>query len=221
MASDQFKPQSLRPKLVWPRLNLRLELMLGIFSFLLAILVFYLPAPPQGNTLKQIRNAAAVVIFVAPVLIPILIWAVQLIIVTLQRARYYSYLYEYIEQQANEIEELKQSVSDILQKNPEISEIEIQAASYIKSQIYISIETKLSLHINDFIGVIDRDGRLMGFFKITEKKKRVYYAVATSGIDPLWKGYIVENGHVTMFPDLVAIYVPQGENHERIRANIR
>jgi hypothetical protein len=221
MASDEFKPQSLKPKLAWPRLNLRLELMLGIFSFLLAILVFYWPTPPQGNTLKQIRSAAAIIIFVAPILIPIAIWAVQIIITTVRRARYYSYLYEYIERQANEIEELKQSVSDILQKYPEISEIEIQAASYIKNQIYISVDTKLSLHINDVIGVIDKYGTLMGVFKITEKKKRVYYAVATSGIDPLWKGYIVENGHVTMFPDLVAIYVPQGENHERIRTNNR
>ncbi|HCC78557.1 MAG: hypothetical protein A2X25_09580 [Chloroflexi bacterium GWB2_49_20] len=219
MAPKVPKQHELKPLLLWPKINWRLELMLAIISFLSGIFVIYFPISPQENTLKRIRDAFGIIIIVSPVLLPIILWICKTIIVAIVRSCDYSYLYHHIEQQNLEIEDLKANLSDILQRNNYYQECEIILASYIDNNIYISIQSKLTLKVNNLLGVVDnRDGSLMGIFRITERRNNHYYAVATAGIEPVWKGYIVQNSQVTMFPNLKAIYLPQGENHERTRA---
>src|SRR5258708_20693252 len=91
---------------------------------------------------------------------------------------------------------------------------DIAGATIVNNELYISLQTKDSLTLNkgDVLSVIDRkDGRLMGLFEVTDPQNGQNYALATSGVDPLWKGYILQVGQVTMFPNLAAIYLPQGE----------
>lgn len=224
MTTENSKLPKLPPQVVLPTLNLRLEFMSSVVSLLLAVFMFYLPTPPQDQTERRyIYYIVGTIIVVIPLLIPIVVWRYKKDRATKQIIHDYPELFQYIKQQSLHVEELEKNFFEIFQRELLSKKCEIKKANYINKQIYISIYSRFALQINDVIGVLSQeDNSVMGIFKITEKQKsNYYYAVATTEIDALWKGYIVENGEVTMFPNLVAVSLPQGENYGRNKSNNR
>lgn len=212
LTANSAETGDLPPRLEWPKLDWRLELRLGIASLLLGIAALFVPLPVQYSNLTALRNIAVLAIVLLLLLAPLVDWAIQTGRTLIARADEYAVLYRHaiVLHEANE--RLRADLFQVLQGNEKHAELEIRQAVYLNKELYISVASTISLQEGSLLRVLDKkDGKIMGTFKITEQRSTEYYAIETSTIDPLWKGFVVEHSPLMMFPNLVAVYVPQGE----------
>ena len=95
---------------------------------------------------------------------------------------------------------------------------EIKGAKHQQDKLYILLRKNSELNLNkgDPLLVIDKtDLTFMGQFEITEVLNTGYYAIGVKNIDSVWLGYMREKGETTMMPNIIAVYVPIGEEYDQ------
>lgn len=205
----------LLPELQWPKLKWQAKMLFTVIPFLLSFLVFFYPPIANSDNLNQIRLAIGIPLFLAPILIPLVIWLIRASAVSFRRVKYYPKLYIFTFQEISELDQLKRNFFELATNISNNRIFEIIKAAYHQEKLFISVKKRadMELMLGDTLTVVHtEDGLLMGLFKITEIREIEYYAAGTSNIDPLWLGYIRQQGEGRINPYMAAISLPQGES---------
>ena len=210
-ANDRHDLPSQHP---WPRLHWRPELWFTFVGSLLAFVVFFWPSISDSQSPVSSRLLIGIPLLLAPLLAPALLWLLATTRTVARRVRDYPRVHLAAVQELDDIDSLKSDVYAIALQRQEARALNILAATVVDGHLYLSLARTPDtlLAIDDPVAVIDQsDGLTMGMFKITQVREQDYYAVGTSGINPLWKGQVLQLGETTMFPNMVALAFREGD----------
>ncbi len=196
MKKERIFPTSLN----WPRWKYSFK-WLTFIPYILGLVVFIIP--DLGN---KYRYIIGIFLLMLPILIQTFLWITKIIVIILKRTIYYQNIF-------SELEELKELFFYVMGDYIKNKIIEIKGAKYQKDKLYIVLKnnSKLNLKEGNKIVVIDRrDSVYLGQFEITEVLKSECFAVGIK-VDPVWQGYVRQEGETTIMPNIAAIYLPSGE----------
>lgn len=131
----------------------------------------------------------------------------------LNRIQGYPALHQGAIAQHNDMLALKADLYEFALRRQSAPALDIIRAKVRNGHMYISIGKKeqLALDVEDPLVVVDQtDGMMMGMFKVTQIRDAEYYAVDTSGVNPLWKGQVLQAGEVSMFPNMIVVPLREG-----------
>lgn len=212
--TNSIDQEPLPPDLKWPRLRWRTHLwLLDLISFLLALIVLFWPGLVQEE-LKYIRFLVGIPLLLVPPLAPVLGWLWSAVGMIRRRVHYYPILRLRAQWAIDELDEMSRNLFYIVQAINHGPIFEIARAAYQQGKLYIALNKRKSAKLveGDTLLVVHRgDARAMGLFEVTDVCDREYYAIGASNIDPLWLGYVQQQGEVTIVPHIAAIHLPQGE----------
>lgn len=211
--ADGQSPLALPPNHLWPRVRWRPEFWFALVPFLLGVISFFLPLVSTSRSLARLQLWIGLPLTFGPLLVFIGIWGWSAIATVSARARDYERLYYVAENRGNELDFLKSDVYRIAHAWGGEIPLHLMRGRIIDGKLYLSIArgAESPLGVDDQIVVIHLADRLtMGMFKIVQVRDADYYAVATSAVDPVWLGQVREVGESSMFPNMVAIPVPEG-----------
>jgi len=158
-----------------------------------------------------IRYTILLPLLLSPILVPNIIWLICSVMIILKRIICYPKLYNITVQKLSDIIKLKDSIIKLSESIESNNTFEITSATcYEKNLLYIAIRKNNNKKLEKFDNILTldrKDGKIMGLFQITEVKENEYYAEEKSNIDPLWKGYVKQNGEISMIPNIIAIYL--------------
>jgi predicted DNA-binding antitoxin AbrB/MazE fold protein len=172
---------------------------------ILAIVVFFIP------NLKLKYRIILAIFLLLPVLIQTFLLITKTIVIMFKRINYYPNLYNYYQ---NDYSKLREIIELLYYVNIKDKILEIKGAKYQKGDLYIVLKnnSKLNLKEGNKIIVIDKkDLVYLGQFEITEVRNSEYFAVGVRNIDPVWRGYVRQEGETDIMPNTVAIYLSSGE----------
>jgi predicted DNA-binding antitoxin AbrB/MazE fold protein len=196
----------------WPRWKYSSKWLTYIAS-ILAIVVFFIPNAVFfiPNLKLKYRIILAIFFLLLPVLIQTFLLITKTIVIMFKRINYYPNLYNYYQ---NDCSKLREIIELFYYVNIKDKILEIKGAKYQKGDLYIVLKnnSKLNLKEGNKIIVIDKkDLVYLGQFEITEVRNSEYFAVGVRNIDPVWRGYVRQEGETDIMPNTVAIYLSSGE----------
>lgn len=200
----------------YPKIKWRLELWIGLFSFLFALLLFVLLDSVSSLTIVN-RIIISVIILFLLVLIPLFFWSIRIIILMFKRQKHYSYIYDAYLKLDKEYKDAISNLSKLLIYDLENHSYEISEANYFEGDIYISIDKKPNkkLSKDDIIALIDtEDGYIFGLFKVIQILEKAYYAIESGSLDRVFASYIYGKGKVSFLPNKIGYHIRQGEINE-------
>lgn len=110
-----------------------------------------------------------------------------------------------------------QDVDDIARRRYEIlgrlfaaSAFAISGAAFQGEQLQITTRKKADIILKqgDTLIAIDvKEWTPKGMFQVSGEGQGEYYAIAIGAVDPMLKGYVYQEGEVSMFPDMAAVHV--------------
>jgi len=197
----------------WPRPHWRHEFWLTAIPFLLAFIVFFLPATASAELPVLLRFIIGLPLLLAPIIAPLVAWWWSVARMAISRIRGYPDLHRGAQQQDTDLLAIKADLYDVALSRQGAMALDLLRARVDDGHLYISIakKTQAPLAVDDPVVVVDQtDGMIMGMFKVTQIRDADYYAVDTSGVNPLWKGQVFQQGEVSMFPNMIAVPLREG-----------
>lgn len=213
MQDDNPEPQ----ELAWPEFSLRrAEYIISFIASIIGIISFSFPQIINSQWYKEYHTYG--ILLILPVFYYVFKWFIFLIGIIIKRIKYYPQLFDQCNQLNKTNQELNQGIVELQKNFPNRIMLDLIRASVIENKLYLSIgkNDKATLAEEDTITVIDiKDSMLMGVFDIIQIRQDDYYALGKeNSVDPLWLGYIRErNSEVSIFPNLIAIYIPKGDQN--------
>lgn len=205
MLTEQDPRESVAPLLAWPEwrwhwepVGLFISLALGVVALLVA------------DWSIGLRLVVVIGLLLLGLLVPPCKWLFAVLRVAWRRVQSYPDLLRRLRARDGIVESLLQSlwsssfVFDILRVKDEAG------------RIYIEVRRKPApqLLVGDQLIVVDiRDALPMGLFEITQVRENEYYAVGNC-LDPMFEGYVRQEGLVTMIPNAGALYHDSKEAHQ-------
>ena len=184
--------------LSWPRWEWKFNEQMGAISGVVGI-VGAIAAYTTGISSSLWLG---IVLFLSCLLtIPFFQWVGRTIRIAYQRIRWYQRAYAYVRQQdAN----LSQTGENLLLLASFFTEFEIKRVLFVikTSKVYIVLNRSSPTELveGDKVLVVDEETpRLMGEFVIKTVRSSEYIAIGTS-IDPLWLGFIHNEGKTELYP---------------------
>jgi hypothetical protein len=113
-----------------------------------------------------------------------------------------------------ELDKANNIIYSLIQDRIGSIEFEIQMARYDGDALYISVKKHKGIKLTGghTLAVVHKDdNKFMGYFEVAQERIEEYYARGVSNIDPVWAGYIKQEGELSLMPHLAAIYIPNGE----------
>lgn len=196
-----------------PKLEWRWQFWLSVIPFLLGIILLIYPQLTDVAYYQEystLRNAIAIVSLLSPIILPLALWFIKSIIITVKRANNYPRLYRHDIKARGELAESKKLISELLNYVNEENIFEIKKAAFINNNLYITLQKKDNplLSIGDKVLVMHMVDRFpMGLFNVTEIRNNIYYTIGNDKIDPLWLGYVKTQGEVEVLPHVSAMYI--------------
>jgi len=198
----------------WPRWKHSFKWLTYIAS-ILAIVVFFIPNAVFFIPNLKLKYRIILIIFLfAPLLIQTFLWITKTIVIIFKRINYYPNLYNYHQNDSLKLREIIELFSYFVYVYIKDKILEIKGAKYQRGNLYIVLKnnSKLNLKKGNKIFVIDKkDLVYLGQFEITEVRNSEYFAVGVANIDPVWHGYVRQEGETNIMPNVAAIYLPSGE----------
>ncbi len=213
MKTPSYDADGKPPKFQWPRFKWQIDLWLSLVSFVLGILLLFVPNLPMEPRLRLWRNVLGGMFLCAPFVIPLALWLLKFGFVLISRGLYYEELYQIWQNEHEECELFQRNTLLLLEQMFAHREFELSKAYVYQGKIYIVIKKEDTMNVapgDRFIVVHKGERQVIGLFEVTEVRRTDYYAMAIGGMDPMWKGYVYERKEVSFFPDISAIYLPQG-----------
>jgi hypothetical protein len=202
------------PTLDLPKIKWDSMMWLTVIPFLLSFLPFVFPKLLTDLSLTKLKFIIVIPLFLAPLLVPLTCWILKTIIVINRRARIYPSLYLHSQNTSLEIEQLRKSYYDFTNTINKEKEFEIIKVGHEKNKLLIVVRKRKSPKIakNDLLNVLHKkDGLLMGIFQVVEIKSKEFYAIGIRNIDPVWLGFVLQEGEVNINPYLAAVLFNKGE----------
>lgn len=201
-------------ELGWPSLKWRHEFWLAAIPFLLSFLVFFFPDFSEATEYSYWRFLVGLPLLFAPLEIPLVIWSCKCLRIAASRICEYPRIYKFLKKTIRNCNQLREDITELVIATKTRHLFEITKASFYEGKYIIvikKVETPLVEIGHRLVVVHTSDNRMMGNFGVFDSREREYYARNIGNIDSLWSGYIRSRGEVTVNPELVAIYLPQGE----------
>ncbi|MBI1311935.1 hypothetical protein GC176_11635 [bacterium] len=195
--------------------------------------------PTAGGVATAIGTVLGVVVFLRPetgswelstrigvaigvAIVPFALWGVSHLwrctLVRTERLRDYDALHEAHRQASESLQQATDTISLLMRERQEVRTLRINYCYTYDSKVLMSLRRKAGFkpEVGSAVIVLGRnDGQVYGHFRITEDNGESYTATAQGNIDPLWKGYIVQNGagRSEAPPESIAV-VPRIEDQE-------
>lgn len=198
----------------WPRFQWKYVVLLTPISFVLALIALFVPEVSTWIPSLYSRVLLIVGICICLMIISALPWFIQTTYITFARVSRYSPLFQYAMSVRQALEDLRESLFDILRATPGVRPFEISKAIADRDTFHIVVNKQKGkyLKLGDMLAVVHaEDGLVMGIFEVTELRSKEYYAVASKNIDAVWLGHVKQQSTVTVFPNMFALYIPQGD----------
>jgi hypothetical protein len=202
-------------ELNWPTRKLLVAPWMYITTSVLTVVPFLIP--DLVTIPLPIRIAIVIVLLVVlPFINMLLLWFLQSCKVIYQRVIYYPTLSLQMRQTQIDVLALREKNKLLTSLSVESLEIfSIVRVSYYQDRfrIFVSRREDISLKEGDKLLVVDIEDRTpIGLFEVSHIRPYDYIAKLIDQPDPIWLGYIVQQGTPEMSPppNSVAILVPQG-----------
>lgn len=203
----------LSPELNWPKFQWNVTKWLTIASFLIGALLLIFPGWSEGK-FDEYRILVAVLIIMSPFLLfTAFPWICKVSTVTARRLRCYPKLLETSKGQGRDLKAMNKMIVDFIQNHINSNSFEIVRSAFTNEKLYILLarQSGKEMVVGNIVEVLHKkDNMLMGRFKVTELREKVYYAEGISHVDPLWLGYVRKQGEIQIQPHMIAIHVPNG-----------
>jgi hypothetical protein len=198
----------LPPTLSWPKWDWRFNLSLSVISAVIALVIFFFPGfATENSKLQVIRITVGFVFALFPIFVPGFLWCWNAGRVLCQRIGNYPRLHQYAQRGRDELTELYGFVSSYIQNEFSNRAFEITAAMCGHDDFYIILKKRESPKLveGSRLAAIDtKDGKLMGWFEVTEERSTGYYARNVSHLDIVWKSYVLKLGESHVIPHIIA-----------------
>ena len=201
-----------------PRLRWQNEFLLSLISFLMAGAILLAEDYSPSRILQGYAPHVATGLLISGLLAPFLQWAFQFVATLYRRFRDYPPLHALATSTSNDMLQFRESIYQLLHSLPYLEILEVDKAAYIRTRVYLVIRRNGSrtIRVGDPLTILDfNDGMTLATATITEVRAVQYYAVAGPGMDPLFRGLVIQKGEVSVLPNIKAVYLPTEVLNER------
>lgn len=204
----------LMQELRWPkfRWRVRVAVWLTIVSAVITSVIFLCPDLSAGRSVGY-RVLLWILIIFSTFLLVAIPWFFTAGRTIVERVRWHPKLLETYNGERHELADMQKIVVDIVQNHIFARSFEIRKAAFTKGRLCILLARRSGYEMaaGYMVDVIDQeDNKFMGKFKVTELHENAYYAEEISNIDPVWLGYVRQQGETEVIPHMVAICIHKG-----------